>query len=73
MNADILSDQPVTPYVLHGVAGLRERAGSPLGVSRWVTVDQDTVTAFADLTGDRQWIHVDADRARAPQSVAMSA
>jgi|SRR6516225_994487 acyl dehydratase len=64
MNADILSDQPVTPYVLHGVAGLRERAGSPLGVSRWVTVDQDTVTAFADLTGDRQWIHVDPEWAR---------
>ena len=64
MNTDTLSDQPVSPYMIHGVAGLRERAGSPLGTSTWVTVDQEMVTTFADLTGDRQWIHVDPERAR---------
>jgi acyl dehydratase len=64
MNTDTLSDQPVSPYVIHGVAGLQERAGSSLGTSRWVTVDQEMVTTFADLTGDRQWIHVDPERAR---------
>jgi acyl dehydratase len=64
MNTDTLSDQPVSPYVVHGVAGLRERAGSSLGTSRWVTVDQEMVTTFADLTGDRQWIHVDPERSR---------
>ena len=64
MNTDTLSDQPVAPYVIHGVAGLQERAGSSLGTSRWVTVDQEMVTTFADLTGDRQWIHVDLERAR---------
>ena len=63
MNTDTLSDQPVSPYVVHGVAGLQERAGSSLGTSRWVTVDQEMVTAFADHTGDRQWIHVDPERA----------
>jgi acyl dehydratase len=64
MDTDTLSDQPVSPYVVHGVTGLRERAGSSLGTSRWVTVDQEMVTTFADLTGDRQWIHVDPERAR---------
>ena len=64
MNTDTLSDQPVSPYVIQGVGGLKERAGSSLGVSRWVTVDQEMVTTFADLTGDRQWIHVDPERAR---------
>jgi acyl dehydratase len=64
MNTDILSDQPVSPYVIHGVAGLKERVGSSLGTSSWVTVDQEMVTTFADLTGDRQWIHVDPERAR---------
>ncbi|MFY9933205.1 MAG: MaoC family dehydratase [Streptosporangiaceae bacterium] len=64
MSADSLSDQSVSPYVVHGVAGLRERAGSDLGVSRWVTVGQEMVTAFASLTGDRQWIHTDPARAR---------
>jgi acyl dehydratase len=32
-------------------------------VSPWRDVTQDQVTQFADITGDRQWIHVDADRA----------
>ena len=33
-------------------------------VSPWRDVTQDQVSQFADITGDRQWIHVDADRAR---------
>ena len=33
-------------------------------VSPWREVTQDAITQFADLTGDRQWIHVDAERAR---------
>ena len=52
------------PVVIHGVPGLLERAGQELGVSDWVDVVQDDVTAFARLTGDEQWIHVDPDRAR---------
>lgn len=32
-------------------------------VSPWREVTQDQVTQFADITGDRQWIHLDADRA----------
>ena len=38
--------------------------GRELGTSAWVTVDQDRIDRFADCTGDRQWIHVDVDRAR---------
>src|ERR1700748_130581 len=63
MNTHTIAAQPVRRYVMQGVGGLRERAGSSLGVSEWVTVDQEMVTAFADLTGDRQWIHVDPERA----------
>ncbi len=36
-----------------------------LGVSGWLTVDQRRINDFAEVTGDRQWIHVDADRATA--------
>lgn len=39
--------------------------GTELGVSDWLTVDQERIDAFADATGDRQWIHVDSDRAAA--------
>jgi len=38
--------------------------GRELGVSDWVAVDQDRINQFAGCTGDRQWIHVDVDRAR---------
>ena len=38
--------------------------GRELGVTEWVTVGQDRIDQFAACTGDRQWIHVDVDRAR---------
>jgi acyl dehydratase len=46
------------------LAGLNERIGQELGVSDWVAIDQARIDAFASCTGDRQWIHVDVDRAR---------
>ena len=33
-------------------------------VSPWREVTQEAITTFADITGDRQWIHVDVERAR---------
>lgn len=38
-------------------------AGSSLGKSDWLTVDQTMVDAFATLTGDTHWIHTDTERA----------
>ncbi len=38
--------------------------GRELGVSDWITVDQERIDAFAACTGDRQWIHVDVERAK---------
>jgi acyl dehydratase len=38
--------------------------GRELGATDWVTVDQDRIDQFAACTGDRQWIHVDVERAR---------
>jgi acyl dehydratase len=51
--------------VIDGRAGLRDRLGEELGVSGWRSVDQPEVDRFAELTGDRQWIHVDVARAAA--------
>jgi acyl dehydratase len=39
--------------------------GADLGVSRWVDIDQSRIDAFADITMDHQWIHVDVDKAKA--------
>ena len=44
-------------------ADLAARAGTLLGRSGWVTIDQAMIDAFANLTGDRHWIHVDVERA----------
>jgi acyl dehydratase len=38
--------------------------GRGLGTSGWVVVDQVRIDQFAACTGDRQWIHVDVERAR---------
>jgi len=38
--------------------------GRELGVTDWVTIGQDRIDQFAACTGDRQWIHVDVERAR---------
>jgi len=44
--------------------GLRALTGQQLGVSGWITVDQEKIDQFAECTGDRQWIHVDVERTR---------
>ena len=51
--------------VIPDLASARAFAGQELGPSEWVTVDQSRIDAFAAVTGDRQWIHIDVARARA--------
>src|SRR5262245_10383771 len=38
--------------------------GRELGVTEWIQVDQRRIDGFAEATDDRQWIHVDRERAR---------
>jgi len=38
--------------------------GEDLGHTDWMEVTQERVDAFADATGDHQWIHVDVERAK---------
>jgi acyl dehydratase len=45
------------------LAELAGRVGQSLGSSDWVAIDQARIDAFAQATGDHQWIHVDADAA----------
>ncbi len=50
------------PTVLAGSAGLTDHANTHLGKSAWADMTFDTIQAFADCTGDQQWIHVDRER-----------
>lgn len=43
---------------------MQEMVGKELGVSSWITVDQKMIDAFAETTMDRQWIHIDVERAK---------
>jgi acyl dehydratase len=49
---------------VNGIDELKAHAGEDVGVSGWHEVTQAKVDAFADATGDHQWIHVDPERAR---------
>ena len=44
-------------------AAMAAYVGSKLGTSEWVALDQQKIDAFAALTGDDHWIHVDVQRA----------
>ena len=44
-------------------AELEHAAGRELGATAWHAIDQERVNLFAEATGDRQWIHVDPERA----------
>jgi acyl dehydratase len=48
----------------YSMATAPQFVGCQLGASSWVTVDQDRIDQFASCTGDRQWIHVNPERAR---------
>ena len=43
---------------------LKTYIGKEIGVSDWITIDQDRINAFADCTNDHQFIHVDEELAK---------
>jgi acyl dehydratase len=43
---------------------LRPKIGTEIHVGLWLMVDQERIDRFAEVTGDRQWIHTDPDRAK---------
>lgn len=49
--------------VLNDATEIAAAAGSELGVSEWVEISQERIDNFANATGDRQWIHIDPERA----------
>jgi acyl dehydratase len=46
------------------LSNLSQFVGKEVGVSGWLTVDQSRIDQFAECTGDRQWIHIDVERAK---------
>ena len=57
----LLLQMPVTQ--IKNTAELANYAGKEVGVSDWFEVSQDRIDQFAEATEDRQWIHIDPERA----------
>jgi acyl dehydratase len=51
------------PRIIEGANALRSLVGQEVGTSDWLEVTQGMIDAFSEVTGDKQWIHVDRDRA----------
>ncbi|GAA5236627.1 MaoC family dehydratase [Verticiella sediminum] len=51
--------------VFQSFTELEPLVGQEIAVSDWLTVDQDKINKFGEVTGDMQWIHVDVERAKA--------
>jgi acyl dehydratase len=52
------------PHVrIASIESLKDFIGREVAVSDWVVVTQERISAFAEATGDRQWIHLDRERA----------
>ena len=48
----------------YSIATISQYVGQELGVSEWITINQERINDFADFTGDHQWIHVDVERVK---------
>lgn len=53
-----------TPMIISSVPEIHDYVGKHLGVSDWIEVTQHRIDAFAEATGDFQWIHTDVERSR---------
>ena len=56
---------PELPVTIDGPEALHGLVGQTVGPTEWRAVTQADIDAFADLSGDHQWIHTDPERAAA--------
>jgi acyl dehydratase len=49
---------------VESLEALRDMVGQEIGPTEWREVTQEMINAFADVSGDHQWIHVDVERAK---------
>jgi acyl dehydratase len=51
------------PVDLDDVKSLKEHVGREIGITDWLILTHEPIKPFAEATEDRQWIHLDRDRA----------
>ena len=62
-----MMEQTNTPYAtkLKELGELENYIGKELGLTEWMTIEQESINSFAESTEDRQWIHIDPERSTA--------
>jgi acyl dehydratase len=51
-------------FLLESLQSLKDHVGLEIATTGWMAVTQERILQFAEATGDRQWIHVDPERAQ---------
>jgi len=54
----------MSPRIINGLTEFEALVGQEIGISDYLTITQEQINQFADSTLDRQWIHVDPERAK---------
>jgi acyl dehydratase len=58
-----LAEEIVVAVIVDTPDSLKQFMGKEIGVSEWLTITQERIAQFAEATEDRQWIHLDRERA----------
>jgi acyl dehydratase len=56
--------RPIPTRVIESLRALKDLVGCEIGVTDWFTLTQERIARFAEATEDRQWIHLDCERAQ---------
>ena len=62
----------MAPLVVETPESLQQHVGKEIGVSEWLTVTQERIAQFAEATEDRQWIHLNRERAERESPYGMT-
>lgn len=59
-----VKDSTANKNIINAYEKIKKRVGEEILVGHWETVDQVRINKFAELTGDKQWIHTDVEKAK---------
>jgi acyl dehydratase len=64
MSVNVVMKTPMPPFEIENLNSLKQFEGRDFPATEWFVITQDRILKFADATEDRQWIHVNPERAQ---------
>jgi len=59
-----ISSTPNLPRIIHGIDELKQLINKEVAITNYFQISQERIIQFAEVTEDKQWIHVDMERAK---------